>query len=156
MGAKGKSNPIMAQRDPAIFSPLRSRDFTEHFPLLLSQKGLCIRFMGNLVALPGARRKQRTFFFTRVELSQLLSVYASRVATGEWRDYAIDQSDDTAIFSIFRHTHEHPLFAISKTMKRGHNRPSYALFNGPQRLKTASNLSDVLSHFDKLPRLVSG
>ena len=112
--------------------------------------------MSNLVALPGARRKQRTFFFTRAELSQLLSVYASRVATGEWRDYAIDQSDDTAIFSIFRHTHEHPLFAISKTMKRGHNRPSYALFNGPQRLKTASNLSDVLSHFDKLPRLVSG
>ena len=93
--------------------------------------------MSNLVALPGARRKQRTFFFTRVELSQLLSVYSSRVATGEWRDYAIDQSDDTAIFSIFRHTHEHPLFAISKTMKRGHNRPSYALFNGPQRLKTA-------------------
>ena len=30
-----------------------------------------------VVALPGARRKQRTFFFTRVELSQLLSVYSS-------------------------------------------------------------------------------
>lgn len=128
--------------------------------------------MSNLVKLSGARsntgsntrvvsgsnagKKHRHFFFTRVELGQLLSVYSSRVASGEWRDYAIDYREDMAIFSIFRHTHENPLFAIHKTLKRGHNRPSYALYNGPQRLKTASNLSDILGHFDKLQRLVSG
>ena len=41
-------------------------------------------------------------------------LYSMRVASGEWRDYAIDFRPGMAIFSIFRHTAEQPLFAIAK------------------------------------------
>jgi hypothetical protein len=110
--------------------------------------------MENLIRLPSTRKSARHFFFTRHELSQLLSLYASRVAAGEWRDYALDRQDDMAVFSIFRHTHERPLYSVSKTQRRGQKRPTYALFSGPKRLKSSSSLLDVLATFEKLPRLV--
>jgi hypothetical protein len=110
--------------------------------------------MENLIRLPSTRKSHRHFFFTRHELSQLLSLYASRVAAGEWRDYALDRHDDMAVFSIFRHTHERALYSVSKVQRRGQKRPTYALFEGPKRLKTSSSLLDVLSAFERLPRLV--
>ena len=44
--------------------------------------------------------KNRKAFFDRNELNQLLSLYSRRVASGEWRDYAIDQVDGQATVSI--------------------------------------------------------
>ena len=52
--------------------------------------------------------------FDRRELQQILQLYGRMVAAGEWRDYAIDFRPGMAIFSIFRHTAEQPLFAIAK------------------------------------------
>ncbi|EDP61802.1 hypothetical protein BAL199_23457 [alpha proteobacterium BAL199] len=112
--------------------------------------------MDNLIRLQRDRKSVGHFFFTRGELGQLLSLYSSRVAAGEWRDYALDQLDDMVLFSIFRHTHERPLYSVAKTLPRGQRRPSYTLFNGPKRLKTTQNLRDLLLTFDKLPRLVTG
>lgn len=111
--------------------------------------------MDNLIRLQ-RDRKSLGQFFTRNELGQLLSLYSSRVAAGEWRDYALDHLDGMALFSVFRHTHERPLYAIAKLQARGQRQPSYALFIGPKRLKTSQNLHDLLDTFDRLPRLVSG
>ncbi len=110
--------------------------------------------MENLIRLPSTRKSARHFFFTRLELRQLLSIYASRVAAGEWRDYALDRQDDMAVFSIFRHSHERPLFSVTKIQRRGQKRPTFALFSGPKRLKSSASLMDVLATFEKLPRLV--
>ncbi|MEQ8584423.1 MAG: DUF2794 domain-containing protein [Thalassobaculaceae bacterium] len=110
--------------------------------------------MENLIRLPSTRKSVRHFFFTRHELGQLLSLYASRVAAGEWRDYALDRQDDTAVFSIFRHTHERPLYSVFKTQRRGQKRPTFTLFAGPKRVKSSASLLDVLDTFEKLPRLV--
>jgi hypothetical protein len=112
--------------------------------------------MENLIRLQRERKSVGHFFFTRGELGQLLSLYSSRVAAGEWRDYALDQFDDMALFSIFRHSHERPLYSVAKVQTRGQRRPSYALFSGPKRLKTSQDLRDILGVFDKLPRLVTG
>ena len=112
--------------------------------------------MDNLIRLQRDRKSVGHFFFTRGELGQLLSLYASRVASGEWRDYALDQLDDMVLFSIFRHTHERPLYSVAKLQPTGQRRPSYALFSGPKRIKTSQNLRDLLLAFDKLPRLVPG
>ena len=112
--------------------------------------------MDNLIRLQRDRKSLGHFFFTRGELGQLLSLYASRVAAGEWRDYALDQVDDMVLFSIFRHTHERPLYSVAKVQPDGQRRPSYTLYCGPKRLKTSQNLRDLLQVFDKLPRLVTG
>lgn len=112
--------------------------------------------MDNLFRLPSKRPHSKHFFFTRHELSQLLSLYSSRVVAGEWRDYALDRHDDMAVFSIFRHSHERALYAIAKIQRRGQKKPTYALFNGPKRLKTSGSLGEVMATFEKLPRLVTG
>ncbi len=112
--------------------------------------------MDNLIRLPSVRKPTKRFFFSRAELGQLLSLYSSRVAAGEWRDYALDQMEDMAVFSIFRHSDERPIYSVAKIQRRGQSRPSYALFSGPRRLKTSQTLGDVVSTFEKLPRLVQG
>src|SRR5579864_8316393 len=71
-----------------------------------------------LFQLPEREPMPRPLFFTRGELSEMLSVYSRRVISGEWRDYAIDHRDGLAMFSIFRHTLDRPLFAIVKAPSR--------------------------------------
>ena len=71
--------------------------------------------MRTSVRLHDYRRRHRRIFFSRPELNQLLSLYSRQVVRGEWRDYAIDQHDGAALFSVFRHTHESPLYTIVKT-----------------------------------------
>jgi hypothetical protein len=90
--------------------------------------------------------------FTRVELSQMLSVYSRRVADGEWRDYAIDNRDDVAVFSIFRRSHERPLFAIVK--HAADESMEYALFSGLEQLDSKHSLPDLLATLESRPRLV--
>ncbi len=52
--------------------------------------------------------------FDRRELSLILSVYGRMVAAGEWRDYGISSLRETAVFSIFRRTAEHPIYRVEK------------------------------------------
>ncbi len=84
----------------------------------------------------------------------MLSVYGRRVADGEWRDYAIDNRDGVAIFSIFRRSQESPLFAIVK--QPAEDSAEYALFAGPERLDSKHSLSDLLAALESRPRLIQG
>ena len=100
------------------------------------------------------RKRPRQVFFSRPELMQLLSLYSRQVAAGEWRDYAIDQRSGMAIFSVFRHTFDRPLYSIAKWAEA--QRPaSYAVFAGPRRLKTGVSLLEALAVLEGRPRLVS-
>ena len=60
--------------------------------------------MATVYRMAEAQRQRRPIFFDRTELNQLLSLYSRRVASGEWRDYAIDQRGGSAVFSVFRHS----------------------------------------------------
>ncbi|WP_085900719.1 DUF2794 domain-containing protein [Kiloniella majae] len=93
--------------------------------------------------------------FNKQELGQLLSVYSQRVAKGEWRDYAIDMLGDCAIFSIFRHAHENPLFAVVKSMGHKNRYEEYTVFNGQKKLKRTRNLSEALEVFNNILHPVS-
>src|SRR5258706_16323837 len=98
--------------------------------------------MTNLVPLPQKQRLARRIFFTRRELSQLLTRYSTKVASGEWRDYAIDHEPRRAVFSIFRSSYERPVYAIVK------HAPSreieYALFARAHKLPQSSSLDEGL------------
>jgi hypothetical protein len=110
--------------------------------------------IGNLYRLADRHARKRIVSFTRGELSQLLSLYSPRVASGEWRDYAIDFRPGMAIFSIFRHTAEQPLFAIAKVP--GGKEGPYLVYNGPRKLRQSDSLEDALSLFDRKLRLLLG
>ena len=65
--------------------------------------------------------------FSRQELDEILEVYGRKVADGEWRDYAIDQMRERAVFSIFRRASEVPLYRIVKQPRQAQRPATYSL-----------------------------
>lgn len=92
--------------------------------------------------------------FDRTELCRLLALYSRRVADGEWRDYAIALQASRAVFAVFRHTLDRPLFTISKVSRPG--RPNdWEVATGLHTLCHADTLEEALLVFDKNLRLIS-
>ena len=93
--------------------------------------------------------------FHRTELSLILSCYGARVAQGEWRDYAIDMGRESAVFSIFRHTSDQPLYRLEKHPKLAQKQGAYLVRNDKGRvLKRGRDLSQVLKVFERKIALV--
>lgn len=83
--------------------------------------------------------------FHRTELSVILSLYGRMVAAGEWRDYGISALKDTAVFSVFRRTAEHPLYRIEKRPKLRLKQGQYVVLSmDGQILKRGNDLRQVL------------
>ena len=110
--------------------------------------------MAKVYPLTDGRRQPRPIFFDRTELNQLLSLYSRRVASGEWRDYAIDQRGGSAVFSVFRHSQDAPLFRIAKRLGPGGPSGRYVVSSGQETLKQAATMSEALSIFRTNLRLV--
>lgn len=92
----------------------------------------------------------RAVYFDRRELSIILNVYGRMVAAGEWRDYAIDMTDDAAVFSIFRRTSEMPLYRIVKMPKLARRQGAYTVFGlGGHILKRGHDLETALKPFER-------
>lgn len=89
-------------------------------------------------------------FFERRELELILRLYGRKVASGDWRDYAIDSFSDAVSFNIFRRTSEAPLYRIEKRPALSRRQGAFALFNQAGLiLKRGHELAQVLSVLDK-------
>jgi len=89
-------------------------------------------------------------FFDRHELRALLDVYGRMVAAGHWRDYAIDGLKDAAVFSVFRHASETPLYRIEKRPMHARRQGAWTITaHGGLVLKRGQELAHVLRHFDR-------
>jgi len=105
------------------------------------------RHSAPVLALRDYRSRQRTMYFTRAELNQLLGLYSRHVARGVWRDYAIDHRDGMAVFSVFRHTHEGPAYRIVKAAGGAGQPAEYTVFCGRQRLVASAVINEALAVF---------
>ncbi len=113
--------------------------------------------MHDLHRRPEWRRRDRKggpVYFTRHELKRLLGLYSRRVMNGEWRDYAIDHTHQGAVFSIFRHSYDRPLFRISKHSAGPNGSGVFQLHSGPQKLKQSRDIDEVLRIFERELSLV--
>jgi len=89
-------------------------------------------------------------FFDRRELTQLLNLYGRMVASGHWRDYAIDGLRDTAVFSVFRNSSEAPLYRIEKRPALARRQGAWAVVaHGGLILRRGHELEQVLRVFDR-------
>jgi hypothetical protein len=112
-----------------------------------------------LIALAARRQRSRPapppITFNRRELHEILEIYGRKVANGEWRDYAIDQMKERAVFSIFRRSAETPLYRIVKQPRDSRRQGAYALVAATGRVvRHGHDLGPVLSAIDGRPRLV--
>jgi hypothetical protein len=101
-----------------------------------------------------SRGRRPQSFFTRHELNRLLQLYSSRVVSGEWRDYAIDHNAGGAVFSVFRHSFDRPLFAITKRPAGGGEQREFLLHSGPRKLKQSRSIDELLSAFERKLNLI--
>ena len=111
--------------------------------------------MTEVVRLSDVRKLPNRVFFNRIELNRLLSLYSRRVASGEWRDYAIDQRRGSAVFSVFRHTHDAPAFRIAKRLEGSGPGGEYVVSSGAETLKQAKTMAEALAVFGGSLRVVS-
>lgn len=110
--------------------------------------------MAHFLLLKNYRRGRKRTYFSKNELAQLLQLYSQNVSNGTWRDYAIDHDIGMAVFSVFRASHEVPLYAVAKFPEIGNSPPDYALFDSQKRLYRSSNLADLLQKLATRPALL--
>jgi hypothetical protein len=88
--------------------------------------------------------------FSRHELNTIFSLYGSKVAAGEWRDYSIDFLKDRAVFSIFRRSAERPLYRIEKNPRLTKRQGAYSVVAMTGHiLKRGHDLGKVLRVIDR-------
>jgi hypothetical protein len=87
--------------------------------------------------------------FNRFELNRILDLYGRKVAAGEWRDYAIDFLKDRAVFSVFRHACEVPIYRIEKDPRLARKQGMYSVISvGGLILRRGHDLDRVLLAID--------
>ncbi len=92
--------------------------------------------------------------FDRGELSQILNLYGRHVASGEWRDYAMEFGRDAASFLVFRRASEQPLYRIVKSPELARKQGQYSVVaQGGLILKRGHDLTQVLRVLLKTPKL---
>ena len=103
----------------------------------------------------GESRGAAQVAFDRRELNVLFNLYGSKVAAGEWRDYALDFTPAKAVFSIFRRTSEAPLYRIEKNPELARRQGAYAVIAATGHvLRRGHDLSRVLRVIDRGLKLV--
>ena len=130
-GSLGDGEPIAFRRPLKAVEPIRSGSHT-------------------------ARAEPTTVAFNRFELNAILNVYGRKVASGDWRDYAVDMGRERAVFSVFRRASEVPIYTIEKSPKLARKQGAFSVVTaGGVILKRGHDLARVLAVFDAGVRLVT-
>ena len=106
--------------------------------------------MNNLYLL--IKKEKKNLYFTKEELSVILSAYSNNVSRGVWRDYAIDHFPYLASFSIYKHSSDQPFLKITKIKKNG--KFLYNLYNRKKNLFKSKNFYDLINFLNKLPQII--
>ena len=96
------------------------------------------------------KNNKNFIFFSRYELTSILNLYSRQVSKGFWKDYALDSKTNTAIFSIYKHSHDKPLYQIIKKSFKGfRNMPDFFIIKNSEIINKSSEISTILSKFEK-------
>ncbi len=103
---------------------------------------------------PVQRSSSAIVSFDRHELREILNVYGRGVASGEWKDYALDFLPQKAVFSIYRRASEVPLYRVEKDPALARRQGAYAVVNAAGLiLKRGPELDRVLRVLEGKPKL---
>jgi len=101
-------------------------------------------------SIDNKKNEKKFIFFSKIELSSILNLYSKQVSKGYWKDYALDSIIDNAIFSIYKHSLDKPMYQIIKNSKKGfRNNPSFMIKKSEQVISKSKSLFTILSNFEK-------
>ncbi len=66
-------------------------------------------------------------YFSKIELTKIFNLYSKGVASGDWKDYAIDFNKNNAFFYIFKHSLAGPECILNKSLEKKKSRIFYNL-----------------------------
>ena len=93
---------------------------------------------------------KKFIFFSKYELTSILNLYSKQVSKGFWKDYALDSSGNTAIFSIYKHSQDKPIYQIiKKSIKGFRNMPDFFIIKDKEIINKSREISIILSKFEK-------
>ena len=94
--------------------------------------------------------EKQFIFFSKLELTYILNLYSKQVSKGYWKDYALDNKVDNAIFSIYKHTQDKPIYQIVKHSQKGfRNKPNFYIKKDKEVVSKSNSLLIILSNFEK-------
>jgi len=106
--------------------------------------------ISNVLEFSRNKNHKNIIFFSKLELTSILSLYSKQVSKGFWKDYAMDSQNETAIFSIFRHTHDKPIYQIIKKRLKGlKNINEFYILKDIEIISKSSDLLTILNKFEK-------
>ena len=106
------------------------------------------------LSTPAVARRDAVVSFDRHELRDILNVYGRGVASGEWKDYALDFTPQKSVFSIYRRASETPLYRVEKDPALARKQGAYAVVNATGFvLKRGHELARVLRVLEGKPKL---
>ena len=94
--------------------------------------------------------EKKLIFFSKIELTSILNLYSKQVSKGFWKDYAFDSKIDNAVFSVYKHSHDKPMYQIIKNSHKGfRNKPIFLIKKDEQIISKSKSLLIILSNFEK-------
>ena len=94
--------------------------------------------------------EKKFVFFSKKELSSILNLYSKQVSKGFWKDYALDNQNENAIFSVYKHSHDKPMYQIIKNSYKGfRNKPNFYIKKDKEIISKSSDLYIILLKFEK-------
>ena len=94
--------------------------------------------------------EKKIIFFSKKELSSILNLYSKQVSKGFWKDYALDNHVEDAIFSAYKHSHDKPIYQIIKKSRKGiRNKPHFYIKKNEVIISKSNDLNILLSKFEK-------
>ena len=106
--------------------------------------------MGKVLPFPDSRSSSPQIGFTRAELKRIMDLYGRMVASGQWRDYAVEFGPDLAAFWAFRRTAERPEYRIEKRPSLRSKQGMWALIGeGGVTVRRGHELGPVLAPLER-------
>ena len=84
-------------------------------------------------------------YFSKAELSKILSCYSIGVSNGSWKDYALNFNKNEAIFSFYKHSLASPHCILKKIREKKKKRSLYHLFMHNKKSSKYENIDRLLS-----------
>jgi len=100
--------------------------------------------------LPSVRKFHNSkLFFSKIELSKILSCYSLGVSKGNWKDYAIIFGKQEASFYMFKHSLASPDCILTKITKNKKNSIIYNLKIQNSLKKKYNKIDDILAYLKR-------
>ena len=90
-------------------------------------------------------KKKKDIFFSKIELTLILNLYAGMVSNGEWKDYGLGISKKEVSFNVYRRAAEVPIYKITKNLKPKNEDEKYLVKDNKNKIiKKSENLESLI------------